>query len=395
MNDEAPEPQRRPWSQLLLAAAVAMLLFAIALWVHLRNACTELDTPYLPLCPGAPTEPEEIRGELRERIARNPGDSTAWTHLLASETMEGGRAILPGATLAAPNHHNVARWRAMQALETGKMEEGVAMLVQILRHRRSPETASLVAQMAASPEGVALLQPHLSTASEWLPKVLHASRTLKQPPSDLLPLVVSAIGKGGLPPADRQAYMRSLKSTGQWLDAYGLWVAQHKDQVPLLYNPSFDQRFEPDGFDWEYTRAPRSRAGVLVSQEPIARRGQVVEVEFTGRRFATPVLRQYLFVPPGSYRLRGDYMVARLRSEEGLAWTVACTGSRTIAGRSQPLKDTGGAWRVMEIDFQVPGDCGAVVSLQLEPAGAYEAATGIKGRAAFDAFSLARTAGSE
>lgn len=395
MNEAAPGPQRRPWAQFALACGVAALLFACALAVHLRNACTELDTPYLPLCPGAPQEPEGVRGELRERIARNPGDATAWTYLLANETMEGARTTLPGATLAAPNHHNVARWRAMQALESGKVEEGIAMLVQILRHRRSPETAGVVAQMATTPEGVALLRPHLPTANEWLPKVLFASRTLKLPPSDLLPLVVAAIEKGGLPAADRQAYMRALKSTGQWLDAYGLWVAQHKDQVPLLYNPSFDQRFDPDGFDWEHNRAPRNRAGVLVSQEPVARRGHVVELEFTGRRFASPVLRQYLFAPPGHYRLRGDYMVSRLRSEEGLVWTLACTANRAIAGRSQPLKDTGGAWRPMEIDFQVPADCGAVVSLQLEPAGAYEAATGIKGRAAFDAFSLARTAGSD
>lgn len=395
MNEEPPELRPRPWAQAALAIAVAGLLFACALWVHLRNACAELDTPYLALCPDAPTEPEEIRGELRDRLARNPGNGNAWTQLLANESLEGARTVLPGATLAAPNNHNVARWRAMQALEAGRLEEGMGMLVQILRHRRSPETAGVVAQIAATPDGLALLRPHLPSATEWLPKVLQASRALKQAPSDLLPLVVAAIERGGLPAQDRQSYMRALKQSGQWLDAYGLWVAQHKDQVPLLYNPSFDQRMEQDGFDWEFTRVPRSRAGVLVNQDPIARRGLVLEVEFTGRRFASPVVRQYLFAPPGNYRLRGDYMVSKLRSEEGLAWTVACTGNRTVAGRSEPLKDTGGAWRSMEFDFQVRPDCGAVVSLQLEPAGAYEAATGIKGRAAFDAFSLTRTAGSE
>ena len=385
----------RPRLLAIGAAIVAIGLFALAATAHLRNACFEQDTPYLRLCPAESEQPEQVRAELREHIARNPGDANAWTRLLASESREGAMSVLPGASVAAPNNHNVTRWRALQALEAGKAEEGIAMLVQILRYRRSPETANILAQVAATPEGLQLLKPHLATGTQWLPKVLDAARTIKLPPADLLPLVVAALGQGVLPLSERQAYMRSLKATGDWLDAYGLWVASHKDQVPLLYNAGFDQRFQLDGFDWEYTWAPRSRAGVLIDQEPIARRGLVLEVEFTGRRFSAPVVRQYLFAPPGAYRLRGEYMVAKLRSEEGLAWSVLCTAARKSAGRSPALKDTGGVWRPLEFEFTIPADCGAVVSLQLEPAGAYEAATGIKGRAAFDAFSLVRTTGSE
>lgn len=391
----AASPPSRPRLLAIGAAVVAIGLFALAAAAHLRNACFEQDTPYLPLCPADPQEPDQVRGRLHAHIARNPGDASAWTQLLATEPREGVMTVLPGATLAAPNNHNVTRWRALQALEAGKSEEGIAMLVQILRYRRSPETAGILAQVAATPEGLQVLKPHLATGAQWLPKVLLAARTLKLAPPDLLPIVVAGINEGVLPATDRQTFLRWLKSTGNWIDAYGLWVALHRDQVPLLYNAGFDQRLQLDGFDWEYTWAPRSRAGVLVDQEPIARRGLVLEVEFTGRRFALPVVRQYLFAPPGSYRLRGEYAISKLRSEEGLAWTLQCTAARQTAGRSQPLRDSGGAWRPFEFEFQIPPDCGAVVSLQLEPAGAYEAATGIKGRAAFDAFSLVRTTGSE
>jgi hypothetical protein len=125
----------------------------------------------------------------------------------------------------------------------------------------------------------------------------------------------------------------------------------------------------------------------------VARRGLVLDIEFTGRRFSTPILRQFVFLAPGTYRVRGEYMANKLRSEEGLAWRVQCTSSdRRVVGSSPPLGDTGGVWKVVEFTFSVPADCGPVASLQLEPVGTYEAATGLRGLAAFDGFSLAHAA---
>jgi hypothetical protein len=388
-------PPRR-WLLAVGGIAAAGVVFAFALSAHLRSACIEQDTPYLPLCADRPDDPAALRQDLRERIARNPGDSTAWTRLLVNETPQGSEAVLPGATLAAPHNHNVARWRAAQALREGRYAEGVDLMVQILRHRSSSEAAGVLAQLAANPQGLALLRPHIATAKEWLPQVISAGQALKQPPGDLLPLVAAAVDAGALPDASRAQYMRTLKGTGYWLDAYGLWVAQHKGRVPFLYNGGFDQPFEADGFDWEYTSAPRSRAGILFEQEAVARRGLVLNVDFTGRGFAPPILRQYVFLPPGPYRIRGEYMATKLRSETGLAWTVQCTaGRKVVAGKSAGLRDTGGVWKPVDFEFTVPGDCGAVASLQLDPAAAYEATTGLKGHMAFDAFSLTRSTDSQ
>lgn len=386
----------RRWTLAAAAIAAAAVLFFCAVQVHLRSACVEQDTPYLPLCPEAPTDPAALRQELRDRIARDPGDSTAWTRLLVSETPEGSEAVLPGAALAAPNNHNVARWRAAQAFRKGQVTEGIALLVQIVSNRNSTETSGVLAQVAAGPQGLELMRPHLATAKDWLPSVIGASTALKQSPGDLLPLVAAAQERGTLPEQTRQAYMRALKASGQWLDAYGLWVSQHKDMVPLLFNSGFDQAIESDGFDWEFVNAPRSRAGVLVDQEAVARRGLVLDIDFTGRSFTGPVVRQYLFLPPGGYRLHGEYMASRLRSEQGLAWGVQCLiGQRPVIGKSPALPDTGGVWKAFEFEFVVPPECGAVASLQLDPAAAYEATTGIKGHVAFDAFSLTRTVSSQ
>lgn len=386
-------PPVSPTRLVLLAAAAAGLLYA-AVAVHLERACVELDTPYLPLCGEPPASPEAAREALRERIARNPGDSTAWTRLLVSDSPAAGAGVLHGASMVAPNNHNVARRRAAQALEKGQLAEGVALLIQIVSHRSSPESARVLAQVATAREGLALLRPHLPQAREWLPQVLAASAALKMPPGDMLPLVAEALD--ALPADTQRNYMRQLKAGGQWLDAYGLWLALHKESVPLLYNGNFDRPLIADGFDWEFTAAPRSRAGVVVQQEAAARRGLVLDLGFTGRSFTSPIVRQYVFAPPGAYRLRGEYMASKLRSEGGLAWTVVCTsGRKALAGRAQPLRDTGGVWKPMELEFSIPADCGPVASLQLEPAAQYEAATGMKGRIAFDAFSLTRSTNSQ
>lgn len=387
-------PASRTWVLGLAGAAAAAGLFFVATSVHLERACVEMDTPYLPLCPDPPASPEAAREVLRERIARNPGDSTAWTRLLVSDSATAGEGVLRGASALAPHNHNVARRRAAQALERGQLAEGVALLVQIVSHRSSPESARVLAQVATSREGLALLRPHLPQARGWLPQVLAASAGLKMPPGDMLPLVAEALD--ALPPESQRNYMRQLKTGGQWLDAYGLWLALHKETVPLLYNGNFDRPLIADGFDWEFTPVPRSRAGVVVEQEATARRGLVLDLDFTGRAFTSPIVRQFVFAPPGTYRLRGEYMASKLRSEGGLAWAVVCTSARkALAGRSQPLRDTGGVWKPMELEFSIPADCGPVASLQLEPAAQYEAATGIKGRVAFDAFSLSRSTNSQ
>lgn len=374
----------------LAAAAAAVAVFAaVALPAHLERACTLGDTPYLPICPDPAPVGSELQSQLKDRIRRNPGDAAAWTRLLAATPTQDAGGVLEAAAKLAPNHPNVLRRRAAAALSQDRLQEGVDLLVQMLRMRGTPQAGQVLAQLVGSGHGAALLRPHLATAERWLPQLLHYMAQQKVPPAAVLSLVAEGVQQQVLDDTWVRGYMQALVRSGQWHDAYGLWLLMHKGSLPLLYNPSFDEPVRAGSFDWEFQHPVRGRTGALVEQRRQARRGQVLDVEFTGRSFPLSIVRQVLAAAPESYVLRGEYMASRLRSERGLVWKVVCLqkGGAVVA-ESEPLQESGGLWRTFELAFTIPPDCGPVASLQLEPAAAFEAKAGLRGRFAVDRLSL-------
>ena len=381
-------------SAIRLARIAAGIVAAIGLaWlsitVHLQRACEVRDTPYLNIC-GAPPDESTVQRDLRVRIARNPGDSGAWIQLASLERGEHEKDLFNAAAALAPNEPNVLMWRAGQALAANQPPEAIALLVQLVEYRGKGEAAQTLARLLASGEGTALLRPHLATAGRWLPAVISNLGVLKLPASAAQPLVAEAWAKGDITKPMLQTYIRLLKSQEQWVDAYGLWLAQQQGPVPLVYNGSFEQPFQPDGFDWELTPTLPSRTGATISRRPSGNRSTVLDIQFTGKALVTPILRQQVFAPPGRYVLRGQFMASRLRSEQGMAWAFRCSNKNvtTVAGRSAGLQDTGGVWQPFQFPVVVSSDCGTLVNLQLETFAPFEAAAGITGRMAFDALEL-------
>lgn len=375
-----------------LAGAAVAGLFWLGATVHLRRACVLQDTPYLPLCGnvGGQTDAERVR-ELRTRIAADPGDSIAWTQLTALETGANEPALFRAASVLAPADPNVLMWRAGHALTNNDLPQATELLVALVEFRGKGEASETLARLVASGQGTALLRPHLRSAARWLPPVLAALSALKLPVGAALPLLAEASAKNAVGKQTVQAYIRDLKRAGEWSDAYGLWIAQQKQPTGLLHNGRFDQPFEPDGFDWEVTSVPPSRTGAVITQRGSGNRGQVLDIQFNGKALVVPLLRQYIFMPPGKYLLRGQFMSSRLRTEQGLAWTMRCSNDKAatgLAGRSEALTDTLGTWKTFQFAIAAPSDCGQVISLQLETVSPLEAASGLKGRIAFDNFEL-------
>lgn len=374
-----------------VGGAVVGWLFWLSAGTHLRHACVVADTPYLPLCANAPQEPDAP--ELRRRLALNPGDSGAWASLLSAESGATQQNLLAPVASVFPTEPNVLRLRMRNALERDDLAAAVPLLVQMTEHGiGDAEPPQLLARLINDGKGADLLRAHLTPGSHWLPRVIQAMTALKLPLQPVFPLLAEAAAMHVVPQHTVQSYVRSLKAERRWADAYGLWAAQQHQPLPTLFNASFDHPFQRDGFDWEVTRTPPSRAGALVTQQTERRHGQVLEVQYTGRAVPTPVIRQHLFVSPGKYVLHGQYMTSRLRMEQGLAWALRCIqeGPHALAGRSEALQDTQRVWKTFSFEVNVPHDCGMVASLQLETYAPFEATAGFRGTASFDRLELKR-----
>jgi hypothetical protein len=367
----------------IAAGCAALLLGWACVGLNLSRGCAVDDTPYLDLCPSAPTP-----ASLRERIARNPGDSAAYVQLALLDRSTARPRYVAAAAQLAPNDANVLLLQARAALDAQDWAHAVEPLVRLTDYRENMNASQVLARLVAAGQGQLLL-PYVTPGSRWLPRALGELSPLNAPFSAVLPLVSKALKAGVLSADDARVYLRQLKRAGAWLDAYSLWVSLHDAPLPALYNGSFEDPFDPDGFDWEPTiTTPAGRAGAVVERRGSDRHGAVLDIHFTGRALPVPLVRQYVFIGSGRYRVRGEYQAQQFRMEQGLAWSVHCTAGDTTAGRSPALADTGGIWRSFEFDFAVPPGCGAVVSLQLETFAPFEAALGARGRIAFDALTL-------
>lgn len=383
------ENRSRPVIAVLATVAAGLLLW-VGVVSHGRLACVMGEAPSVETCaesanPGSAAE----LAWLKRRIAANPGDSTAYAGLSRFPLAAGSAGLLRAATALAPNDPNVLRAQAALALQQGRVADAAPLLVQLSEHYDylTGDPSRTLASLIAMGEGQVLKQ-YLRPGGRWFPIVLGRMLELKLPLAPAMPLVMQASANGVLPPGRIRAYMRSLKAEGNWADAYGLWVGQHKGRVPLLFNAGFDRGFEPDGFDWEVVPPISARHGLVAETRPFQGRGQVLEVSYLGRSIPTPVVRQYLFLGSGTYKLSGQYMTSKLRTEGGLAWAVKCAGQEAPAGRTAALLDTQGEWVPFDFEFTLPTDCGPVASLQLETFAQFEASAGIRGRAHFDAFVL-------
>jgi hypothetical protein len=369
----------------------ALIVGWMAVGINHERSCAQQESPAASFCAPVPASgsPEEAR-MLRAHIARNPGDAGAYVALALADRSPSHDELVSVASQLAPREPNLLLHRAAAALDRRDWAAAVPPLVELADRRDAAPAAKSLANLVAMGQG-RLLEPYLTPGNRWLERMLAQMRTADTPFSSALPLVIRALQLGVLDGETVRRYVRDLKAQGAWADAYALWLSLHGQALPALFNGSFDHAFELDGFDWEIPASgPARRAGVIAERRRSEGRGGVLELKFTSRAIQLPMVRQYLFIGPGRYRLAGDYMTRQFRIENGLQWTVRC-GARS-AGASVPMQDTGGLWRPLDFVFTVPADCGLVASLQLETAAPADAALGARGRVSFDGFQLEKVA---
>jgi hypothetical protein len=394
MNMQAVAPARWGTASFGFAAccvAAALAVGWMAAGINRERACTLEESIAAGLCAPPPTPGSDAETQmLRSRIARNPGDADAYTALALADRSSRQDELVAVASQLAPREPNLLLRRAAAALDRKDWAHAVPALVELADQRGARPAAKSLAQLVALGHG-ALLEPYLTPGNHWLEDMLQQMRSADTPFSSALPLVIRALQLGVLDDETVRGYMRDLKARGAWADAYALWLSLHGKSLPALFNGSFDHAFELDGFDWELPAGgPARRVGVIAERRRVEGRGGVLELQFTSRAIQLPIVRQYLFIGPGHYRLAGSYMARQFRIENALQWTVRC-GTRSVAA-STSVSDTGGLWRPLDFAFTVPHDCGLVASLQLETASPADATLGARGRMSFDGFHLEKVA---
>ena len=107
--------------------------------------------------------------------------------------------------------------------------------------------------------------------------------------------------------------------------------------MPLLFNGGFEQGFIADGFDWELRDEGPSKAGALIEQPALGERGRVLQVEFTGRPVAQPLVRQSSAEPVETFAVNvmGTVnLLEAVRRTPGVTAVVTVTTDKCYANRA-------------------------------------------------------------
>lgn len=380
------------------AGAVALAVAVLAVAPNRGHACREQQWPPQADCT-APTAlpPAQQVPHWQAWLQRNPGDTRAYAALagLALDPSLGlsPAAVWAGAAGVVPQAPAVLALRAQSEWQAGRKVQAVPPLALLAgRHgdaQAAQALAVLVAESAREPALAQALQAALEPSVDWLASTLRAMPGLKLSLGPAVPLASEAARREALDPALGQFLMRSLKAEGLWMEAHAVWRALWRQPVEVLFNGGFEQTPVSQGFDWEWRQDAPGRAGALLERQGMGARGQVLRVRLTGRALPGPVVWQHMLLPPGRYRLSGDYRVDQLRSEGGLVWVMRCADQNHEMARSPALQATGRQWQRFDVQWTSDGRClGAVLALQ--PALPLEARTGLRGEAFFDQLQLER-----
>ena len=373
-----------------------MLVLGWGVWVvNLAHICMLSQWPELESCRNKDLSETAQILSLRKHIQRNPGDSEAWIQLAKFSSQPGHKVtgfddgtVLDTATQLAGEDSRLQRLQAIRAIQSQQWPQAVEWLVRLIQDSDDGPAAVAMAGLMQEPEALAAMQNQMKPGARWLGPTINAMLQARVPVVVAMPLVVRALSQQGISPQLMQQLMQQLKADGRWIEARALWTTWLGNPADLIFNGHFDTVFISGGFDWEVTPAPQSKAGALVRQVTLNDHGGVLQVEFTGRSLAVPVIRQHLVLSQKHFVLSGQFMTANLRANEGLAWVIICTdGGREIA-RTPALKDTGKLWQSFSVEFDLPSTCGIAVALQLQTFAPYESSTGVRGQATFDNLKL-------
>jgi hypothetical protein len=318
---------------------------------------------------GRPTVGEGEAGAAeamaRRGIRANPLDGRGY-RVLGQVARDPDEAVALLGIAAARSPRDVAShvWLIDHYMKRGDLPAAIGHMDTLLRVQPGvmPTLLPVMVALAGDPAAQPALAERLLAAPPWGPGYL-AHLIANVPDINAFGPLMERLRTtpGGLRPDVLAAWVDRLTREGRWGQAYLTWVSQLPPErlqgLGNVFNGGFEWEPAQGGFDWRLGKVAGARitrtAGSGVDGE------RALRVAFEDRRVPFSHVRQMLALPPGRYRLTGRARPENLRTDRGLAWTVACANPEaTLLGETEPLRGHGD-WRELSLDFEVPAEgCG-------------------------------------
>jgi hypothetical protein len=186
----------------------------------------------------------------------------------------------------------------------------------------------------------------------------------------------------------RGAYIDHLLEVGYYTDAYFVWLnglqAGQLAALGNVYDGGFEQVLDGAGFGWQ----PNLSKGFMLAAEPSYGHSgkKALHVAFQQRLTSRDLVRQFLMLDAGKYRLVGKSRLESLEAGKGLRWDITCADAD---GRAQLVSTAhfigSDSWNKFEAEFVVPPEKCEVQTLRLLlNAGSNYEDTAFSGSAWFD-----------
>jgi hypothetical protein len=342
--------QLHPSVWLAICLAIAISLFFAFYPYQTSRACWLGEWPFEAGCQADRTTgfiSKETAEVNEQHLIKNPGNSLAYVRLalarLQQSNNEKTREYLTTASQTAPVNEQMLLVQADISLKNKEWQEAAKALVKLIQLGNKEAREPLLQLLSYEPTQQLVLG--LITADAvWLDKLLKSADT-KFSVNSLLPAFSHGKKLGLISTDTTIGVVDKLMASGQWFDAYSMWVDYHGTLKNGFYNSGFDTKISQKGFDWKWSQSKDLRQTMTVRQVPAhTDGGMMLELEFLGRKaIPLPMVHQIVFLQYDEYVFSGRYYADRLQANEGLSWKFSCAAGSEHWAQTEALLDTQGA----------------------------------------------------
>lgn len=307
---------------------------------------------------------DETRGLYRSALAREPllSDPLALAAIDAAARGDGARAerLMMAARGRDPRSPLARLWLFENFVRTARYDRALDEVGPAVRLQPDAITAimTVLAAVSNTDEGRAALAQKLATRPFW--RLAFFQTAVNSTPPQVLLELLSALPRNpdvAAAEQEQRAVFLALINAGDGISAYRTWQqmlpASYRARAQGVYDGNFSQWPGAAPFNWMLPEEGIGTASMVAAGDlPEATALDVRYFGSTGGLLA----EQYVFAPPGSYRLQ---LAARRRTSGAtggrLSMEVRCVNGEVVA--TLPLDPLDTHLRTLSVPVAVPASC--------------------------------------